>query len=378
MIEIRPVRSSRDWELFIGLPWSLYSGDSNWVPQLRIAVRDMLDVRKNPFFKHAFMNPWIALRGGEVVGRIVGVIDENHNRFHDEKTAFFGFFEAVDDPRVARRLLDEVQAWALERGMETLRGPVNLSTNHECGLLVEGHDSAPSVMMAYNPPYYASLIEEAGFAKVKDLLAYDVHGNSRFSERLLAQSERLKANGNVTFRTVNMRRFEQEIETILDIYNDAWEQNWGFVPMEREEFQHMAKDMKAIVDPNLLLIAEVRGEPAGFGLALPDVNQVFKKIPDGKLLPTGLIKLLWNLKGPGRAGTVNRCRILTLGIKKAFRNFSLGPLFYTEYLRRGPAAGYPVGEASWILEDNRAMNRALEMMCGKRTKVYRLYDRAIP
>jgi hypothetical protein len=261
--------------------------------------------------------------------------------------------------------------------METLRGPVNLSTNHECGLLVEGFEAPPSVMMTYNPKYYAALFEGAGFAKTKDLFAYEVQGNSRFSERLLAQSERLKANGNVTFRTVNMKRFDQEIALILDIYNDAWENNWGFVPMEPEEFQHMARDMKAIVDPNLLLIAEVRGEPAGFGLTLPDVNQAFRKIPDGKLLPTGIFKLLWHLKGPGRGQTINRCRILTLGIKKAFRNFSLGPLFYTEYLKRGPVAGYPVGEASWILEDNRAMNRALEMMCGKRTKVYRLYDRAI-
>jgi len=377
MIEVRPVRSSQEWEAFIGFPWTVYQGDSNWVPQLRVAVRDMLDVRKNPFFRHAFMNPWLAFRGGEVVGRIVGVVDENHNRFHNEKTAFFGFFESIDDASVAQKLLDTVNAWARERGMETLRGPVNLSTNHECGLLVEGFEAPPSVMMTYNPKYYAALFEGAGFAKTKDLFAYEVQGNSRFSERLLAQSERLKANGNVTFRTVNMKRFDQEIALILDIYNDAWENNWGFVPMEPEEFQHMARDMKAIVDPNLLLIAEVRGEPAGFGLTLPDVNQAFRKIPDGKLLPTGIFKLLWHLKGPGRAQTINRCRILTLGIKKAFRNFSLGPLFYTEYLKRGPVAGYPVGEASWILEDNRAMNRALEMMCGKRTKVYRLYDRAI-
>ncbi|NDD90491.1 N-acetyltransferase [bacterium] len=377
MIEIRPVRSSQDWEQFIGFPWKIYSGDPNWVPPLRIAVRDMLDVRKNPFFKHAFMNAWLALRGGEVVGRIVGVVDDNHNRFHNEKVAFFGFFESINQKEVAAKLFSTVESWARERGMTTLRGPVNLSTNHEAGLLVDGFESPPSVMMTYNPKYYEPLFDGAGFTKAKDLLAYDVNSNSRFSERLLAQSERLKANGNVSFRTINMRKFADEVSLILDIYNDAWESNWGFVPMQPDEFQHMAKDLKAIVDPNLLLIAEVRGEPAGFGLTLPDVNQVFKKIPDGKLFPTGLVKLLWNLKGPGRASTVNRCRILTLGIKKAFRNFSLGPLFYTEYLKRGPAAGYPVGEASWILEDNRAMNRALEMMCGERTKVYRIYDRPV-
>ncbi len=377
MVEIRAVRSSRDWDQFIALPWKIYSGDLNWVPPLRVAVRDLLDVRKNPFFRHAFMNAWLAFRGGHPVGRIVGVVDDNHNRFHGERTAFWGFFECVKDVEVARTLFGAVEAWASERGMSVLRGPVNLSTNNEAGLLVEGFEDSPAVMMAYNPRYYEELVESCGFSKAKDLFAYNVHGNSRFSERLLAQSERLKANGNVTFRTVNMRKFEQEVDLILEIYNDAWESNWGFVPMEPDEFQHMAKDMKAIVDPELLLIAEVRGEPAGFGLTLPDVNQAFKRIPDGKLFPFGLPKLLWYLKGPGRSSTINRCRVLTLGIKKAFRNFSLGPLFYTEYLKRGPAAGYPTGEASWILEDNRAMNRALEMMCGERTKVYRVYDRGI-
>ncbi|MEN9722583.1 MAG: hypothetical protein RJB38_569 [Pseudomonadota bacterium] len=377
MLELRLVRSSQDWERFIGFPWKVYAGDPNWVPPLRIAVRDALDVRKNPFFRHAFMSAWIAIQDGEVVGRIVGVIDDKHNRMHEEKAVFFGYFESLQDPEIAKGLFGAVESWGRERGMTLLRGPINLSTNHECGLLVEGFGDSPSVMTTYNPPYYVSLVESAGFVKAKDLLAYNVHGNSRFSERLLAQSERLKANGNVQFRTINLRRFEQEVKTILEIYNDAWEDNWGFVPMDTEEFLHTAKDMRAILDPQLLLIAEVRGVPAGFGLALPDVHQVFKKIPDGKLLPTGLLKLLWYLKGPGRASTVNRCRVLTLGIRKAYRNFSLGPLFYTEYLKRGPAAGYPVGEASWILEDNRAMNRALEMMCGERTKVYRIYDRSI-
>jgi hypothetical protein len=376
-VRVSEVRTSQDWEKFIQLPWKIYASEPNWVPPIRIAVRDMLDVQKNPFFKHAFMNAYLAFRGDEVVGRIVAVVDENHNRFHQESAAFGGFFESVQDEAVSAALFKAVESWSRSRGATVLRGPVNLSTNHEAGLLVEGFESDPSIMMAYNPRYYAELIEKQGFTKAKDLLAYDVRQGSRFSERLLAQSERLKVNGSVTFRTINLRRFEQEVETILDIYNDAWEDNWGFVPMNSEEFRHMAKDMKAIIDPELLLIAEVRGEAAGFGLALPDVNQAFKKIPDGKLLPTGLLKLLWNTKGPGRRNTINRCRILTLGIKKAYRNFSLGPLFYTEYLRRGPAAGYPVGEASWILEDNRPMNRALEMMCGERTKVYRIYDRAI-
>lgn len=378
MIELKSVESKADWERFIGFPWTIYGEDPNWVPPLRIAVRDLLDVRKNPFFKHAVMHPVLAYRGGECVGRIVGIVDDAHNEFHSEKTAFFGFFESVDDPVVAAALVEEVSRWAKARGMETLRGPMNPSTNHECGLLVEGFNDPPSVMMTYNPQYYGSLLERCGFVKSKDLLAYNIDGRKvKFSERLVAHAERLRARGHVTFRPVNMRRFEQEVDKILEIYNDAWESNWGFVPMSPEEFRHMAKDMKAIVDPELLLIAEVRGETAAFALTLPDVNQAIGKIRDGKLFPFGIFKLLWNLKGPGRRLTINRCRILTLGIKKQYREHGIGPLLYTEYLKRGPAAGYPIGEASWILEDNQAMNKALEHMCGERTKVYRIYDRVL-
>jgi ribosomal protein S18 acetylase RimI-like enzyme len=378
MLQLKPVETKADWSAFVDFAWTIYAKDEYWVPPLRMAVKDTLDVKKNPFFKHAYMHPVLAYQDGKIVGRIVGVIDDNHNRFHKEQTAFFGFFEAIDDQKVANALLDEVAKWATAKGMKVLRGPMNPSTNHECGLLVDGFNDSPTVMMTYNPPYYAKLLENWGLAKSKDLLAYDVDGRKvKFNAKLVAQSEKLKEKGLVTFRTVDMKNFEREVDMILDIYNDAWEQNWGFVPMDNEEFRHMAKDMKMIVDPELLLIAEVGGKPAGFALTLPDVNQVFKKVKSGKLLPFGIFKLLWNLKGPGRKKTINRCRILTLGIKRDYREHAIGPLLYTEYLKRGPANGYPVGEASWILEDNRPMNRALQLMCGDRTKVYRIYDKAL-
>ncbi|HUP58042.1 MAG TPA: N-acetyltransferase, partial [Bdellovibrionota bacterium] len=332
----------------------------------------------NPFFKHAVMHPVLAYYDGKCVGRIVGVVDDNHNKYHEEKTAFFGFFESIDDQNIASALLDEVARWAKAKGMNLVRGPMSPSTNHECGLLIEGFDKSPQVMMTYNPPYYVKLVEAWGLTKAKDLMAYDIDSKKvKFSDKLVAHSEKLKQSGHVTFRPVNMKKFAEEIETILEIYNDAWEKNWGFVPMEPEEFRHMAKDMKMIVDPNLLLLAYVKDEPAGFALTLPDVNQVLHKVKDGKLFPTGIFKLLWNLKGPGRKKTINRCRILTLGIKKKYQTVGIGPLLYTEYLKRGPGGGYPVGEASWILEDNKPMNRALEHMCGQRTKVYRIYDRAL-
>jgi hypothetical protein len=376
MYTIKRVETKSDWRDFIDLPWAIYTGDAHWVPPLKIAVRDLLDVRKNPFFKHAYMCPMVAYKEGTPVGRIVGVIDDNHNKYHGEKTAFFGFFEAIHDQNLANQMFEAVAKWAKSRGMTILRGPMNPSTNHEAGLLVEGFHDSPTVMMTYNPPYYAELLEGWGLAKAKDLLAYDIDSRKvKFSERLMAQAEKLKAGGNVKFRPINMRDFDAEIDRVLEVYNDAWEKNWGFVPMEPEEFRHMAKDMKAIVDPNLLLVCELRGEPVGFALTLPDINQALKKVKDGKLFPTGLLKLLWNTKGPGRRSTINRCRILTLGIKKSVRELGIGPLLYAEYLKRGPENGYPVGEASWILEDNRGMNRALQMMCGERTKVYRIYDK---
>lgn len=378
MYQVNFVSSKKDWEDFLGVPWRIYDGNPTWVPPLRIAVRDMLDVNRNPFFKHASMYPLIARdSSGSPAGRIVGVVDDNHNAFHREATAFFGFFECIEDQNLANLLLDGVASWAREKAMGVLRGPLNLSTNHEVGLLVEGFQDPPAVMMTYNPSYYSGLFEAWGLAKAKDLFAYTVKRESRFSERLLAQAERLKQRGRVTFRPIDMGRFDEEIGHVLDIYNDAWERNWGFVPMSPEEFRHMAKDLKAIVDPELLLIAEVAGEPAGFALALPDVNQAIHKVRDGRLFPTGLVKLLWNVKGPGRRKTIKRCRILTLGIKQKFREVGVGPLLYAEYLSRGPRRGYPEGEASWILEDNVQMNRALEEMCGKRTKVYRIYDRAL-
>jgi hypothetical protein len=378
MIKVQAVSTQADWNAFIDLPWKIYEGDKAWVPPLKMAVRDLLDVAKNPFFKHASMHPVLAYRDGELAGRIVGVIDDNHNRFHSEKVVFFGFLEMVDDAKVCKTLLDEVARWGKSKGMTLLRGPMNPSTNHECGLLVEGFDNPPAVMMTYNPPYYGKLLEKQGLAKSKDLLAYEIDGRkAKFAERLLAHAERLRARGQVTFRKIDVRKFDEELAVVQDIYNNAWEKNWGFVPMEPEEFRHMAKDMKMILDPELVLIAEVGGKPAGFALTLPDVNQAIAKVRDGKLFPTGIFKLLWNLKGPGKRKTINRCRIVTLGIKKEFEAKGIGPLLYTEYFKRGPALGYPVGEASWILEDNIPMNKALVAMGSERTKVYRIYDKAL-
>ena len=261
--------------------------------------------------------------------------------------------------------------------MKLVRGPASPSTNHECGLLIEGFEDPPAVMMTYNPPYYAKLVEGCGFRKAKDLLAYALDKDMKFSDKLLAQAEKLKLAGHITFRSINTREFDREVGRMLEIYNDAWEANWGFVPMDEREFRHMAREIKMIFDPRLILIAEVKGAAAGFALTLPDVNQAFAKVRDGKLFPTGLLKLLWHLKGPFKHNTVNRVRILTLGIRRAYRELGLGPMFYVEYFRRGQALGYERGEASWILEDNKPMNAALRMMGARKSKIYRIYDRPL-
>ena len=382
MIQIRPVVNQKDWKDFIDLPWKIYEGDPNWVPPLRIAVREILDVNKNPFFKHSYMKPILAVKDNEVVGRIVGIIDENHNKVHQEKTGFFGFFECINQADVAQALVNEVNQWVKEWGMQTLRGPVNPSLNAEAALLVEGFDDPPLVMTTYNPPYYADLLESCGFSKAKDFFAYriasncPVHGTSKFSERLVRQCERLAEKSHIKFRSVDMKNFSKEAEAIKGIYNDAWSENWGFVPMEDDEFDHMVKELKMVLDPRLIIMAEVRGEPVAFGVALPDINQVFKKIPDGRLLPTGLLKLLWNLKGLGRKKTITRCRVIILGVKKEYMSLGLGPLLFNEYFRVAPIAGVPEGEASWILEDNKQMNKAARLMGGELTKRWRIYDRS--
>lgn len=377
MLEIKHVVTRRDWKDFISLPWSIYQDYPHWVPPLRMVVRDILNTNKNPFFRHAQMLPLLAIRGGQVIGRVAGIIDQAFNDYHSERSASFGFFECVNEQNVCDALLDAVSRWATDQGMNRLLGPMNPSTNHECGLLVEGFDKDPRIMMPYNPPYYMKLIAGYGFKKTKDLSAWDADSNKVNTERWLRVAERQKRRANITVREVNLRNFDRELDTILDIYNHAWEKNWGFVPMDDIEFRHMAKDMKLILDPRLCLIAEVEGQPAAFGLTLPNINQVLKKIPNGLLFPSGIFKLLWHFLGPGRKSTVTESRLMALGIRKEYRSLGLGALLYAEYLHRSPALGMPVGEASWVLEDNYELLNLLKASNTQQTRRYRLYQKAL-
>lgn len=377
MLRIREVKTSSEWSDFIDLPWKIYKDDSNWVPPLKVAVRKLLDFKKNPFFKHAQVFPLLAYQDEAPVGRILGIIDSNHNEFHQEKTGFFGFFESVPDPKVSKLLLSTVENWLGSKGINTMRGPFNPSVNHECGLLVKGYSSPPQIMMTYNPRYYPAFFEEFGFKKAKDFLAWEIDLRTRFSDRIQKQARRLRQKNSIRLRPLSLRNFDQDLKLLFQMTNESLNDVWGFVPMTWDEFRFAAEDLKAIVDPNLVLFVEYHGKAIGFGLALPDVNQALTKIKDGKLFPTGLLKFLWHTKGPGRKKTINRCRIILLCIQKEYQNLGLGPLLYTEYLKIGPQLGYQMGEASFVVEDNHPMIQALKMMNSDLSKVYRIYEKEV-
>lgn len=340
------------------------------MPPLRHSLTTLLDRDKHPFHHHAEVAYFIAERDGVAVGRIAAIINRLHNEFHNEQTGFFGFFECENDPDTARQLINAASAWLRDRGMERMRGPMNFSTNEECGLLVDGFETRPMIMMPHNPPYYARLMDAAGLEKCRDLLAYWLD-DANPPERLVRGLERVLSRTGTTIRSFDMSRFDAEVAAIKEVYNSAWSQNWGFVPMTDAEFAHMAKDLKPVVDPDLCLIAEVDGNPIGFSLALPDLNEALKHLPNGKLLPFGIFRFLWEKR------RIRGMRVLTLGFKPGYQHQGIGPAFYVRTLQIGGSKGYTHGEASWILEDNWDMRRPLERMGGRAYKTYRIYETAL-
>ena len=329
--------------------------------------RKMLDRKKNPFYKHAEMETFLAERDGKIVGRIAAIINHNHNREHEENIGFFGFFECFDDQDVANALFDTAATWLRTKGVTAMRGPVSPSVNDEYGLLVDGFDLPPAILMVYNPPYYQKLIENYGFKKAKDLYAYHVHSNKVFTDKLKRVSEIVRNKSGVVFRSLDMKRFDEEVKTIRDLYNKGWSRNWGEVPMTEEEFNYVANDLKAIVDPSIVIIAEVRGKPVGFGMSLPDYNMILKDNKRGWLIP-GLLRVLLFRK------RIDFCRIVILGVVPEFLNSGIGGVLFYETAVRAVANGYPHGEASWVLEDNVMMNRGAELLRGDKWKTYRIYD----
>lgn len=365
--EIPPGESLRG---FIDLAWKANAGDPRWVPPLRMAVEGLLDRRKHPFHRHAEVAYFLAERGGEAVGRIAAVENRQYNDHHGERLGFFGLFECLDDAEAARALVDAARAWLRARGMERLVGPMNLSTNDELyspGVLVDGFDTPPAVMMSHNPPFYARLLEGAGLAKEKDLVAYWMP-TPEPPARAVAAMERLSRRMGARIRAVRMKDLKEEVRRVQEVYNAAWSQNWGFVPMTPAEFEHMARELRPVVDPHIVFLAEKEdGEPIGFCLCLPDLNRALRHLPDGRLLPFGVFKFLWHRR------RIDSLRVLTLGLKPGYQHLGLGAAMYVHAFREAAARGYRSGEGSWILEDNLEMRGAMEKMGATAYKTYRVF-----
>ena len=374
-LEIRSVTDRADLKRFVAFPYEMYDRRRypNWVAPLRVAVYDALDLEKNPFYRKADRTLFLALRDGKVVGRIAAIENRAHNEFHGDRTGFFGFFESVDDQAVADNLFRVAADWLAARGLTSMVGPMNPSTNYECGLLVEGFENKPTFMTAWNPPYYDALCERAGLAKAKDLLAFwfpaaePGYALPEFVER---QAARALESGRMQFRDLDPKHFDREVKACWEIYNDAWERNWGFVPMTRAEFEHMAKDMKHLLWSQLAFMASVEGEPAGFMLAVPDYNVALAKNRSGRLFPLGLLRLLRGKR------TIRTARVMALGVKKAYRSRSILALFTAEVMRRGLAMGKIGAEASWLLEDNQLIVKPMRAMGARERMRWRVYERA--
>lgn len=372
-LQVEPVRSKAERRQFITVVWNIYQDDPNWVPPIIADRKKLLDPKKNPFWSHTDVELFLARKDGHVVGRIAALVNHNHNDVHKEKVGFFGFFEAIDDSEVARGLFDKATEWLREQGMELVRGPVNPSMNDECGLLIEGFDDPPQILMTYNPKYYSPLIESNGFHKAKDLHAWKLTADF-LSPKLERVQSAVREREGLTVRNFRFgpkSAFREDIGILRTIYNAAWEPNWGAVQMTPEEFDALATDLKTIAAKDLVLIAEAHGTPVGFALALPDINQVLIRNKRG-----GLIGAVWHLLSGKKR--VNRGRIVVLGVIPAFQKRGMDAALYYEIGNRMVYDhGFLEAEASWILEDNEMMNRAALMLKGKIYKRYRIYEKMI-
>jgi GNAT superfamily N-acetyltransferase len=374
-MQVRAVQSSQDLKAFIDLPYRLHRDDPLWVPPFRHDIRTLLSKKKNPFFDHGEAAYFIARREGRVTGRIAAITNRLHNETHGDRVGFFGFFECENDQATANALIDKAAAWVADRGHDTLRGPMSFSINDECGLLIEGFDTPPFLMMPHNPPYYRDLIESAGFSKIKDLWAFlggPKDSSMPVPERLTRAVEVVGKRLGVTLRPLDMRRYPEEIQLIRQLFNDTWSSNWGYVPMTQRELEHLAKQFKPVVNPDIIPIAEIDGRPIGFGLAIPNLNEVLRGNRSGRLFPAAL-ELLWKLK----RRRITHVRIPLLGVIPEYRGKGIDAMLYHWVWTRAGEHGMPRGEASWILEDNPAMIQGLKKMGLEKYKTYRVYEKGL-
>ncbi len=367
-IEIKTARSKKEIKKFLKFAWKIYEGDENWVPPLIYDKMKILNKKKNPFFNNAEAEYFVAYRNGEMVGRIAAIKNDLHIKYHNDDAGFFGFFECINDQEVANTLFDTARDWLKQKGFAIMRGPANPSSNDEWGLLIKGFDDPPRLMMTYNPKYYIDLMENYGMSKIKDLYAYRIDNKKiATSEKLNRVAKIAKKRSNIVVKEVNMKKFKSELNKVKYIYNKAWAPNWGFIPMTEEEIDALAKDLKPLIEPSLVLFAEINSKAVAFALVMPDYNFILKKM-NGRLLPFGIIKLFTQKK------KITWARIITLGIIPEYQKRGIDAVLYDEIIRRAAKLGIDKGEASWILEDNVMMNRGAEIMKGDLYKKYRIYQ----
>lgn len=369
-IEVVEVESSSQLRKFINYPNILYRDDPNYVAPLIAERKEFFDRARNPFYKKASVKLFLAKCNGDVVGRIATCVNYTHIEYHEEQVGFFGFFDCPDDYEIGSTLLKVAMIELKRAGMEKMRGPMSFSTNHECGFLVEGFDSPPTVMMTYNQPYLPKIAEKFGLKKVMDLLSFIITKDDPIPERIQNVVDKMTERSKVKLRTLKMRDFEKEVGRINDIYNAAWQYNWGFVPMDRAEFDYVAKNLKQIVDPDLVFIAEYEGRPVAFSLALPDINQALIHLK-GRLFPLGLLKLLWHTKVRNK---IDGIRMITFGVVPEFQKRGIDSAMYIATYKRGVGKGYKWAELSWMLETNELMVRAAKQMGGKPLKKHRIVE----
>lgn len=354
---------------FIRVPALLYRNDQFWVSDLDSNVRHVLGL-SHPFWKRARRKLWVAYKGDVPVGRIAAITNEAHNSYHKDKVGFFGFFETENDMAVSAALLEAARGWLHAQGMDTMRGPVNPSTNESAGLLITGFDSYPKVMMPYNPPFYATHLEEAGLSKSKDLFAFIRFVETSMSERLEKIIARVESRDMIHLRHGNLADLGRELERIRVIYNDAWKDNWGFVPISEAEMEETAKALKPILKPEHIIVLEVDNVPAAFSVTIPDINLALRGVK-GRLNILNIISFLFAM------GKVNQGRLILLGVKTEFRNRGLELVLIKRAIENAKALGWTCAELSWILEDNNKIINVIEEAGGKLYKKYRIYEQAL-
>ena len=370
MIEILPVQTSRDWRLFERIPELLHGSNRYFLPPFPGSVSR---IRKegHPFHSHGKIYPFIAMRNGKPLGRIAGIVNETHNTYHTDATGFFGFFDFIDDPEVAARLFEVAEQAVARHGMESMRGPYNPTQNDECGLLVEGFDRYPFVLMPYNPEYYVRVYDGLGLEKARDLFAFYIEDDATAVQRTERIVERVKRKTQITIRSIELSKLSREMEIIERLFNTTLVQEWSFMPTTLADLRFAARDLKMILDPEMVLIAERDGEPVGFSLTIPNVNEFMVKAKRSRGL-WRLLRLAWYLK----TQKPTEARLAVLGVLPEFRNKGVAPVFYFESLRRGKQS-YVGGEISWVQDINTEINKIAAAMGAERYKTYRIFERPI-